>query len=166
MSAPNGRSVPCTVVAPGVVRAENVRNRLIIGHPDGTTVPWLDTLAPLLKPTGIEVSVTAKIRDPIWGKLVINLVGGSLATLSASPMRDVLNKPTIAGTANTTRMCRRSLSGCAKMTSGRPATGEHANAQVPDRLRHGGIEAVMDYRSGFWLAADGAERGCLFFPKR
>jgi 2-dehydropantoate 2-reductase len=89
----------CTVVAPGVIRAENARNRLIIGRPDGNTDPRLDALASLLDPTGLEVSVTAKIRDAIWAKLVMNLIGGSLATLSASPMKDVLNKPAIAGTA-------------------------------------------------------------------
>jgi 2-dehydropantoate 2-reductase len=89
----------CTVVAPGVVRAENARNRLIIGRPDGNTDPRLDALASLLNPTGLEVSVTTKIRDAIWAKLVMNLIGGSLAALTASPMKDVLNKAAIAGTA-------------------------------------------------------------------
>lgn len=89
----------CTVIEPGVVRAENARNRLIIGRPDGNTDPRLGALASLLDPTGLEVSVTTKIRDAIWAKLVMNLIGGSLATLSASPMKDVLNKSAIAGTA-------------------------------------------------------------------
>ncbi|MFC9419989.1 ketopantoate reductase family protein, partial [Bacillus mobilis] len=89
----------CTVVAPGVVKAENARNRLIIGRPDGNADPRLDALASLLNPTGLEVSVTTKIRDAIWAKLVMNLIGGSLAALTASPMKDVLNKPAIAGTA-------------------------------------------------------------------
>ncbi|MFC9335959.1 ketopantoate reductase family protein [Arthrobacter sp. NPDC057009] len=89
----------CTVAAPGVVRAENERNRLIIGRPDGNSDPRLDALAALLNPTGLEVSVTTKIRDAIWTKLVMNLIGGSLATLTASPMKDVLNKPAVAGTA-------------------------------------------------------------------
>ncbi|MET3934693.1 2-dehydropantoate 2-reductase [Arthrobacter sp. OAP107] len=89
----------CSVVAPGVVRAENARNRLIIGRPDGNTDPRLDALASLLNPSGLEVSVTTRIRDAIWAKLVMNLIGGSLAALTASPMKDVLNKPAIAGTA-------------------------------------------------------------------
>lgn len=89
----------CTVTAPGVVRAENARNRLIIGRPDGQPDARLDTLASLLNPSGLEVTVTSKIRDAVWGKLVMNLIGGSLAALSASPMKDVLNKPAIAGTA-------------------------------------------------------------------
>lgn len=89
----------CTVTSPGVIRSENARNRLIIGRPDGTADPRLDALAALLNPTSLEVSVTARIRDAIWTKLVMNLIGGSLATLTASPMKDVLNKPGVAGTA-------------------------------------------------------------------
>ena len=89
----------CSVIAPGVIRAENARNRLIIGRPDGKPDPRLDALATLLNPSGLEVSVTPKIRDAIWAKLVMNLIGGSLAALTASPMKDVLNKPAIAGTA-------------------------------------------------------------------
>lgn len=89
----------CSVIAPGVVRAENARNRLIIGRPDGRPDARLETLASLLNPTGLEVTVTPKIRDAIWAKLVMNLIGGSLGVLSASPMKDVLNKPAIAGTA-------------------------------------------------------------------
>jgi len=63
----------CTVIAPGVVRAENPRNRLIIGRPDGQHDERIDTLASLLTPSGVEVTVTPKIRDAIWAKLVVNL---------------------------------------------------------------------------------------------
>lgn len=89
----------CTVTAPGVIRAENPVNRLIIGRTDGKADPRLDELAALLNPTGLEVSVTPRIRDAIWTKLAMNLIGGSLAVLTALPMKEVLNKPAIAGTA-------------------------------------------------------------------
>jgi 2-dehydropantoate 2-reductase len=89
----------CSVIAPGVVRAENPRNRLLIGRPDGRPDARLDALASLLNPGGLEVTVTPKIRDAIWAKLTMNLIGGSLAVLSASPMKDVLDKPAVAGTA-------------------------------------------------------------------
>jgi 2-dehydropantoate 2-reductase len=89
----------CSVIAPGVVRAENPRNRLIIGRPDGRPDGKLDTLASLLNPSGLEVTVTPKIRDAIWAKLLMNLIGGSLGVLSASAMKDVLDKPAVAGTA-------------------------------------------------------------------
>ncbi len=89
----------CTVTAPGVIRAENPVNRLIIGRPDGKADPKLDALPLLLNRTGLEVSITPRIRDAIWTKLSMNLIGGSLAVLTASPMKDVLNKPAMAGTA-------------------------------------------------------------------
>ncbi|MEU6415983.1 ketopantoate reductase family protein [Streptomyces spiralis] len=89
----------CSVIAPGVIHAENPRNRLVLGRPDGRPDERLDTLASLLNPSGLEVTVTPKIRDAIWAKLLMNLIGGSLAVLSTSPMKDVLDKPAVAGTA-------------------------------------------------------------------
>jgi 2-dehydropantoate 2-reductase len=89
----------CSVTAPGVIRAENARNRLIIGRPDGRPDERLDTMASLLTPSGLEVTVTPRIRDAVWSKLVMNLIGGSLGVLSASPMKHVLDKPAVAGAA-------------------------------------------------------------------
>jgi 2-dehydropantoate 2-reductase len=89
----------CSVTAPGVIRAENARNRLIIGRPDGRPDERLDALASLLHPSGLEISVTQQIRDAVWAKLSMNLVGGSLGVLSASAMKDVLDKPAVAGAA-------------------------------------------------------------------
>ncbi|MCD4850612.1 2-dehydropantoate 2-reductase [Arthrobacter sp. AK01] len=89
----------CSVVSPGVIRAENPVNRLVIGRPDGVPDGRLDALASLFDSTGLDVSVTPKIRDAIWTKLLMNLIGGSLAVLTGSPMREVLNKPAVAGTA-------------------------------------------------------------------
>lgn len=89
----------CSVIAPGVIRAENAVNRLVIGRPDGRSDARLDELASLLSPSGLEVSGTPKIRDAVWTKLLMNLIGGSLAVLTTSPMKDVLDKPAVAGTA-------------------------------------------------------------------
>ncbi|MEU6379408.1 2-dehydropantoate 2-reductase [Streptomyces sp. NPDC046909] len=89
----------CSVVAPGVIRAENARNRLLVGRPDGRSDARLDALASLLNPSGLEVTVTPRIRDAVWVKLLMNLIGGSLAVLSASPMKDVLDKPAVAAAA-------------------------------------------------------------------
>ena len=89
----------CSVTEPGVVHAENPRNRLLLGRPDGAPDGRLDSLASLLSPTGLETSVTSTIRDAIWEKLLMNLIGGSLGVLTASPMKNVLDKPAIHGTA-------------------------------------------------------------------
>src|SRR5690349_10202046 len=60
-----------SVIAPGVIRAENARNRLITGRPDGRPDERLDTLADLLNPSGLEVAVTSRIRDAVWAKLMM-----------------------------------------------------------------------------------------------
>ena len=90
-----------SVIAPGVIRAENARNRFIIGRPDGQPDTRMDTLASLLTSGGLEVAVTPKIRDAIWAKLMVNLVGGSLGVLTASATKNILDKPAVAGTAKT-----------------------------------------------------------------
>jgi 2-dehydropantoate 2-reductase len=89
----------CTVVEPGVIRAENARNRLVIGRPDGLPDGRLDDLVSLLSPSGLEVTVTPEIRNAVWAKLLMNLIGGSLGVLTASAMRDVLDKPAVAAVA-------------------------------------------------------------------
>ena len=45
------------------------------------------------------MTVTPKIRDAVWAKLLMNIIGGSLGMLTASPMKDVLSKPAIMGPA-------------------------------------------------------------------
>lgn len=89
----------CTVIAPGVIKAENPRNRLILGRPDGKSDARLDALAACLVAGGLEIEVTDRIRDAIWTKLVINLTGGSLAILTGSTMKQALASPAIAKTA-------------------------------------------------------------------
>ncbi|MDT9673605.1 2-dehydropantoate 2-reductase [Pseudomonas sp. JV414] len=89
----------CTVTAPGVIKAENPRNRLILGRPDGKSDARLDALAECLIRGGLEIEVTDRIRDAIWTKLVINLTGGSLAILTASTMKQALASPAISKTA-------------------------------------------------------------------
>lgn len=89
----------CSVTSPGVVHAENPRNRLILGRPDGSADPRLEALGHLLSKAGLEVETTSRIRDAIWSKLVMNLVGGSLAVITGFPMKDVLSSAIIAETA-------------------------------------------------------------------
>lgn len=89
----------CTVIAPGVIRAGNPRNRVILGRPDGKADPLLTNLAGAMSAGGLEIEMTARIRDAIWEKLLMNLVGGSLGILTASAMGEALSKPTIAEAA-------------------------------------------------------------------
>ena len=89
----------CSVIAPGVIRAENPRNRLIIGRPDGRPDGSLDTLASLLTPAAWKSPSHRRSVTPSGPNCSMNLIGGSLGVLTASPMKDVLDKPAIAGTA-------------------------------------------------------------------
>ncbi|MBT2473730.1 2-dehydropantoate 2-reductase [Microbacterium sp. ISL-103] len=88
-----------TLLAPGVVRAENPKNRLVIGRPDGQPDARLDEFAALLRPSGLEVTVDSRIRDAVWTKLVSNAIGGSLGALTASAGRDILDKPALSAFA-------------------------------------------------------------------
>lgn len=88
-----------TLVEPGTIRAENARNRLVVGRPDGADEPLLDAFADLLRPSGLDVETTPRIRDAIWRKLVSNVVGGSLGALTASPGKDIFAAPAVAGFA-------------------------------------------------------------------
>lgn len=89
----------CSVTAPGVVHAENPRNRIILGRPDGQTDPRLEALATALSAGGLEIEVTARIRDAIWAKLLMNLTGGSLGILTGSAMKDALATSAVAAAA-------------------------------------------------------------------
>jgi len=90
----------CAVTAPGVIRAVNARNRITLGRPDGRAHPRLTALAAALSAAGLEIDVTARIRDAVWEKLLMNLVGGSLGILTASSMGAALSNPAIAKAAH------------------------------------------------------------------
>lgn len=89
-----------TVTAPGFVRAGNPRNRLLLGRPDGRSDPRLDEFASFFEGTGLEATVSPRLRDAVWGKLVTNLIGGSLGVLTASAMGDVLHRSAESATAS------------------------------------------------------------------
>ena len=90
----------CTVIAPGVIQAENPRNRLILGRPDGTPDARLDTLAKVLVSGGLEIEISDRIRDAVWTKLINNLVGGSLAVVTGSAMKDAMSSPAVKAAAH------------------------------------------------------------------
>ena len=142
----------CTVVAPGLIRAANPGNRLIVGRPDRRPDARLDTLASLLTASGIEASVTPDIRDAVWAKLSMNLVGGSLAVLTASPMKDVLDKPVVAATATTMALECQALAHALGCDPGDPGEGlarlaksDHLQSIAQDLLagRQPEIDAVF-----------------------
>ena len=84
----------CTVTAPGVVHVEYAQNRLIMGRADGMPDAALDALSACLTAGGMQMTVTDRIRDAVWGKLMLNLATGPLAVLTTStPAQFMLPSP-------------------------------------------------------------------------
>lgn len=88
----------CTVLRPGLVAVENRQSRLILGEPDGAITPRIEALAALLASPGLAVEVTARIRDAIWSKLLLNLTSGPFSVLTGLAPRDLYTDPVIAAT--------------------------------------------------------------------
>jgi len=88
-----------TVIGPGIVRATNARNRIILGRPDGSSDARLDELAAVMVGGGLEVDVSKDIRNAVWGKLVSNLVGGSIGLLTSSTTGEALASPVLKAAA-------------------------------------------------------------------
>ncbi len=78
----------CTVIEPGVVHVEHARNRLILGEPDGSRSARVLALAAVLEAGGLTMEVTERVRDAVWGKLLLNLGSGPLGVLTGSPPQD------------------------------------------------------------------------------
>jgi 2-dehydropantoate 2-reductase len=89
----------CTIKAPGVIYAENPRNRIVLGRADGSVHPQDERLAIAMQDGGLEVEVTTRIRDAVWTKLLMNMIGGSLGILTGSPMKHALANPATAAAA-------------------------------------------------------------------
>ena len=85
--------------APGVIAAKNPQNRLILGRPDGAAHPQLTKLADALRAGGLDAELTHRIRDAIWSKLLVNLIGGSLGVLTGSSMREAFAAPPVSAAA-------------------------------------------------------------------
>ncbi|GAA4353887.1 2-dehydropantoate 2-reductase [Variovorax defluvii] len=98
----------CTVTSPGVVHVQNPTNRFVFGRPDGQADERLTALAAAMRAGGLQAEVTDRIRDAVWEKVLMNLVGGSLGILTASAMGEALANPAVLESAE-----RMSLEGAA-----------------------------------------------------
>ncbi|MGC5172755.1 ketopantoate reductase family protein [Microbacterium sp. DT81.1] len=149
-----------TTIAPGVIRAENAKNRLIVGRPDGAGDERLDRFASALNPTGLETMVTTKIRDAIWTKLISNTVGGSLGVLTASATKDVMSTPALAAAAQSmaeevvaVARAHRSDPGDASVVVSKLGTSAHVQSIVQDLLSGRPMEIDALFRAPLDLAA-------------
>ncbi len=79
----------CTVTEPGVVFVERNINRFVLGEPDGSISPRVQEIARALEAGGVTAPVTARIRDNIWEKLVLNAATGPMSILVQAALRDL-----------------------------------------------------------------------------
>lgn len=69
-------------------------NQLQLGRPTGD-LAGLDTVAEVFKRAGYNTDLTAKIRDAIWGKLLVNMTFNPLSVLTMSTTDGLLADPLV-----------------------------------------------------------------------
>jgi 2-dehydropantoate 2-reductase len=84
----------CTVIEPGLIQVSSPVNRFALGEPDETRSERVESLAAAMRAGGFVVDVTMNIRDEIFEKLIGNLCGVPLATLTLAKAKDVYANPT------------------------------------------------------------------------
>ena len=90
------RTIGCTVyssnemLSPGVIRNFSAAtNRFVLGEPDGELSDRCTAIGKLLSDAGIAAPVTARIREEIWKKLLLNVANFALCCLSGRNLREV-----------------------------------------------------------------------------
>ena len=76
------------VVAPGVVHHTGGRD-LIIGEIDGNATPRLQAIAAALEGAGLRATVSRRIRDDTWTKLIGNTSYNPVAALTGALMSEI-----------------------------------------------------------------------------
>jgi 2-dehydropantoate 2-reductase len=80
---------------PGVARSLNPI-RLILGEIDNEVRPRTVDLANLLNQCGIETRVSERVRDPLWTKVIANLISNPLSAVAGATLRDLAGDPCLA----------------------------------------------------------------------
>jgi 2-dehydropantoate 2-reductase len=79
----------CTVVEPGLIQVSSPVNRFALGEPNGELSERVELLAAAMRAGDFVVDVTTDIRDEVFEKLIGNLCGVPLATLTLAKAKDV-----------------------------------------------------------------------------
>lgn len=83
------------VVAPGEVKLAN-NGHFILGEPSGETTGDIEAIAALLQRAGVNVSISSRIRDDIWSKLMGNAAFNPISALTRGLMSDIMDDPALA----------------------------------------------------------------------
>ena len=83
------------VAAPGEIRLSN-SGHFILGEPSGETTADIEAVAALLQQAGVKVSISARIRDDIWSKLMGNAAFNPISALTRGLMSDIMDDPALS----------------------------------------------------------------------
>jgi len=83
------------VINPGEIRLSN-NGRFVLGEPSGETSANIEAIAALLRQAGINVSVSPRIRDEIWSKLMGNAAFNPISALTRALMSDIMGNPALS----------------------------------------------------------------------
>jgi len=78
--------------APGIA-AQNARNNLILGEPDGRSTTRATRLAGLLRASGLQCEVSAEIHQAVWIKAMGNATFNPLSVLANATMETMVRDP-------------------------------------------------------------------------
>ncbi|HWK61309.1 MAG TPA: 2-dehydropantoate 2-reductase [Eoetvoesiella sp.] len=78
--------------APGAVVSRNPM-LLILGELDHTETPRLQRIAAMLNAAGLPARISPRIRDPLWTKIIANLVSNPLSVLSGATLEALFSDP-------------------------------------------------------------------------
>jgi 2-dehydropantoate 2-reductase len=69
--------------------------RLIIGEIDNSMTPRVESLARILNASRISTTISARIRDPLWTKVIANLVSNPLSVLCDATLEHIFGTPSL-----------------------------------------------------------------------
>ncbi len=83
------------VINPGEIKLSN-NGRFVLGEPSGEATGDIEAIAGLLERADINVSVSPRIRDEIWSKLMGNAAFNPISALTRALLSDIMGNPTLS----------------------------------------------------------------------
>ncbi|AVA21274.1 MULTISPECIES: 2-dehydropantoate 2-reductase [unclassified Rhizobium] len=83
------------VINPGEIKLSN-NGHFVLGEPSGEATGDIEAIAALLKQGGINASVSPRIRDEIWSKLMGNAAFNPISALTRALMSDIMGNPALS----------------------------------------------------------------------
>jgi len=82
-----------SVPRPGVIRNTSGRAHLVIGEPSGEMTPRIRQIAETINVSTATATVSTRIRDEVWTKLLANISSNPLAFLAMAPLGAIIGDP-------------------------------------------------------------------------